>query len=83
MQEQLLSSSRGTMSLAHQIFTLSKVEQHEAIRVLATKSKTRKEFEKMTRPLLHAHYSGGGTKEESKQLRHEWRQVYQRTKTGV
>lgn len=70
------------MSLAHEIFTLSKSAQHEAIRVLATKSKTRKEFDKMTRPLLHAHYNGGATKEESKRLRHEWRQVYQLTKTG-
>jgi hypothetical protein len=71
------------MSLAHEIFAMSKEMQNEAIRVLATKSKTRKEFEKMTRPLLHAHYSGGATKQESKQLRHEWRQVYQSTKTGV
>jgi hypothetical protein len=36
----------------------------------------------ITRPLLHAHYSGGATKEESKELRHEWRQVYQNTKAG-
>jgi hypothetical protein len=71
------------MSLAHEIFALNKIEQHEAIRILAGKCKTRKEFEKMTRPLLHAHYSGGGTKEESKQLRHEWRQVYQSTRMGV
>ena len=70
------------MSLAHDIFTLSRIEQHEAIRILAAKCKTRREFEKITRPLLHAHYSGGATKEESKQLRHEWRQVYQLTKTG-
>lgn len=70
------------MSLAHEIFTLSKSAQHEAICVLAVKSSTRKEFDRLTRPLLHAHYSGGGTKEESKQLRHEWRQVYQLTKTG-
>lgn len=65
------------MSLAHDIFTMSKSDQLEAIRVLATKSGTRKEFERMTRPLLHAHFSGGATKEESKRLRHEWRQVYQ------
>lgn len=70
------------MSLAHDIFTLSKIEQHEAIRILAAKCKTRKEFEKITRPVLHAHYSGGATKEESKELRHEWRQVYQNTKAG-
>jgi hypothetical protein len=69
------------MSLAHDIFTLSKIEQHDAIRILAAKCKTRKEFEKITRPLLHAHYSGGATKEESKRLLDEWRQIYQTTKT--
>jgi hypothetical protein len=53
------------MSLAHEIFTLSKSEQHEAIRVLAAKSSTRKEFERMTRPLLHAHYSGGARRKSS------------------
>jgi len=65
------------MSLAHDLFTMSKNEQKEAIRTLARKSKTRKEFERMTRPLLRAKYSGGGTKEESKQIRHEWREIYQ------
>ncbi|MGD0214290.1 MAG: hypothetical protein ABSB87_13755 [Terriglobales bacterium] len=68
------------MSVAHAIFTMSKPDQEEAIRLLAVKSATRKEFERKTRPLLHAHYSGGATREQSKQLRHEWRQIYQSVK---
>jgi hypothetical protein len=71
------------MSLANAIFTLGKSEQQEAIRVLAAKCDTRREFDCMIRPLLHVHYSGGATKEESKQLRHEWRQIYQSTKSGA
>jgi len=68
------------MSLAHEILTGSKSHQEEAIRILAEKSYSRKHFESLTRPLLHAHYAGGATKEESKQLRHEWRQLYQSVK---
>ena len=71
------------MSLAHQILTMNRTQQEQAIRVLATKSVSRKEFERRTRPLLHAHYSGGASKEQSKQLRHEWRQVYQAVKGAV
>jgi hypothetical protein len=71
------------MSLARDILTMSKSDQMQAIHVLATKCKSRKEFRNTIRPLLHAHYNGGATKEESKNLQREWLRVYHTSKDGT
>jgi hypothetical protein len=64
------------MSLSHNIFSLPINEQEEAIRSLAGKAKSRREFDQLIRPLLHAKHAAGVPQNELKALRQEWRALF-------
>ena len=61
------------MSLSHTIFSLPPEEQREAIKTLAGKATSRRDFDKITRPLLRAQHAAGACQEHLKTLRQEWR----------
>jgi hypothetical protein len=77
------------MSLSRTIFSLPPDQQKEAIMSLARTSllrgrerggSARDEFDKLTRPLLHAKHAAGASKDELKALRQEWRALYQKVR---
>ena len=67
------------MSLPHQIFSLSQEQQDEAIRTLARKTTSRRHFDKVTRPILHAKHAAGMSNEECQLLRKHFRKLYWET----
>jgi hypothetical protein len=78
------------VSLSHNIFSLPPEEQKEAIMSLAKTAllrgreragSARDEFDRLTRPLLHAKHAAGASKDELKTLRHEWRALYQKVRS--
>jgi len=78
------------MSLSRTIFSLPPDQQKEAIMSLARKAllrgrelagSARDEFDKLTRPLLHAKPAAGVSKDELKTLRQEWRALFQKVRS--
>jgi len=70
------------MSLEHHIFSLTQEQQDEAIRALARKTTTREEFDRWTRPLLHAKHRAGMSKPDCRALRQHFRTLYHEVKPG-
>ncbi len=77
------------MSLSHTIFSLPPEKQKEAIMSLARTAllrgrhragSARDEFDKLTRPLFHAMHAAGASKDDLKELRHEWRALYHKVR---
>jgi hypothetical protein len=68
------------MSLSHTLFSLSPDQRAEVIHTIARKAASRREFDRLVRPLLHAKHAAGGSPYEMKMLRREWRLLFSAAK---